>query len=595
MCGLSVWITKNRPDKRNFELYNDLVAHRGPDAKSVEFYEEGAVFISFGHRRLSIIDLNENANQPFHYENYTIVFNGEIYNYLELKKELKEKGVVFKTKSDTEVLIKSYAYWGQECLNKFNGMFSFLIYDRSKKEIFLARDRFGIKPLYYYVNENSEIFFASEIKQIVSLDCYTSIGNVNAIGNFIENRYIDYSNETFFHNIFQICGGEAALVNLTTLKIDKHSWYKIDDTESIPSPTVKDFYQLFKSSIELRLRSDVEVGSCLSGGVDSSSIVCVADEILKGCKKYTLKTFTSCFDDKKFDEREYVNLTKSVTNIDTTYLFPQPTDFFNKIDSLIYIHDEPIWSSSIFAQHEVFSSASKAKVRVILDGQGADEVFCGYLGIFYPTYFYGLSKFLQFKELTRSVNKKFAFSLFVKQFLPIKIKNNESKVMSVNFNNQFRSNFKSLKEQTAYFIKYHLPALLHYEDRNSMSNSVESRLPFLDFRLVEFGYHMPDYFKISNAIGKVVIRDAMRGITPDEILDNKNKKGFVTPQIIWINKNSQEVRNQIKKLIVFKFIDELKFCKILDDFTKEVYDEGLIMRMYTLSKWIDVFNIKKVI
>ena len=183
----------------------------------------------------------------------------------------------------------------------------------------------------------------------------------------------------------------------------------------------------------------------------------------------------------------------------------------------------------------------------------------------------------------------------MKQFLPIKIKNNESKVMSVNFNNQFRSNFKSLKEQTAYFIKYHLPALLHYEDRNSMSNSVESRLPFLDFRLVEFGFNMPDYFKISNAIGKVVIRDAMRGITPDEILDNKNKKGFVTPQIIWINKNSQEVRNQIKKLIVFKFIDELKFCKILDDFTKEVYDEGLIMRMYTLSKWIDVFNIKKVI
>ena len=595
MCGLSVWITKDRPDKRKFELYNDLVAHRGPDAKSVEFYEEGSIFISFGHRRLSIIDLNENANQPYHYENYTIVFNGEIYNYLELKEELKEKGIVFQTKSDTEVLIKSYAYWGRECLHKFNGMFSFLIYDRNKKEVFLARDRFGIKPLYYYVNENSEIFFASEIKQIVSLDCYVAIGNVNAIGNFIENRYIDYSNETFFHNVFQICGGEAALVNLTTLKIDRYSWYKIEDTESIPNSTVKDFYQLFKSSIELRLRSDVEVGSCLSGGVDSSSIVCVADAILKGCKKYTLKTFTSCFDDEKFDEREYVNITKSVTNIDTTYLFPQSLDFFNKINSLIYIHDEPIWSSSIFAQHEVFSSASRANVKVILDGQGADEVFCGYSGIFYPTYFKRLSKYLQIKELTRSVNKKATLFLFVKQFLPIKIKSSETKVMLLNFNNQFRSNFESLKDQTSYFIKYHLPALLHYEDRNSMASSIESRLPFLDYRLVEFGYHMPDHLKISNNMGKVVIRNAMRGVTPDEILDNKNKKGFVTPQKVWINENSKEMHDQIKKLVFLKFVDEFKLCKILDDFSNKVYDEGLIMRMYTLSKWIDVFNIKKVI
>jgi asparagine synthase (glutamine-hydrolysing) len=572
-----------------------LVAHRGPDAKSVEFYEEGAVFVSFGHRRLSIIDLNDNANQPFHYENHTIVFNGEIYNFLELKKELKEKGVVFKTKSDTEVLIKSYAYWGQECLNKFNGMFSFLIYDRSKKEVFLARDRFGIKPLYYYVNENSEIFFASEIKQIISLDSYTAIGNVNAIGNFIENRYIDYSNETFFHNIFQICGGEAAIVNLTTLEIDRYDWYKIEDSESAPNPTVKDFYQLFKSSIELRLRSDVEVGSCLSGGVDSSSIVCMADSLLKGRKKNMLKTFTSCFDDEKFDEREYVNLTKSVTNIDATYLFPQSLDFFNKINSLIYIHDEPIWSSSIFAQHEVFSSASRAKVKVILDGQGADEVFCGYSGIFYPTYFNRLSKFLQIKELTRSVNKKASLFLFLKQFLPIKTKTSETKVMLLNFNNQFRSNFESLKDQTSYFIKYHLPALLHYEDRNSMANSIESRLPFLDFRLVEFGYHMPDHFKISNGMGKVVIRNAMRGVTPDEILDNKNKKGFVTPQKGWINENSEEVHDQIKKLVFLKFVDEFKLCKILDDFSNKVYDEGLIMRMYTLSKWIDVFNIKKVI
>ena len=473
-------------------------------------------------------------------------------------------------------------------------MFSFLILDRDKNEIFLARDRFGIKPLYYYINQDKEIFFASEIKQIITLDSFNPIGNINAIGNFLENRYIDYGVETFFKNIFQIVGGESAIIDIDSFTINKYKWYDIKNAKKETTYTVEKFTELFKSSILLRLRSDVEVGSCLSGGVDSSSIVCIADKYLEGNKNYTLKTFTSSFEDKRFDEREYVDITKKQTSIKSTYLFPKAKDFFNDIDKLIYTHDEPIWSSSIFAQNQVFSSAYDENVKVILDGQGADEVFCGYIGIFYPTYFNNLTLLMQINELIYSTNKKYTLKLFVKQFLLKKQKIYANKILSVNFENKFKDKFKSLKEQTEHFMKYHLPALLHYEDRNSMAHSIEARLPFLDFRLVEFGYNMPDNLKVNQGIGKVIIRDAMRGITPDEILDNKNKKGFVTPQKIWIDENVGLIYYQIEMLKFFKFIDKDKLNNNLEKLMNKKYDEGLIMRLYSLSKWFEVFNIKEV-
>lgn len=592
MCGISAWITKNNPNKEKFIKYNDSIAHRGPDANAIEFYKIKDTYVSFGHRRLSIIDLSEVSNQPFHDNNYTIIFNGEIYNYLEIKEELELNGIEFCTLSDTEVLLKSYIYWGKKCLDKFNGMFSFLILNKEKQEMFLARDRFGIKPLYYYVNENKEIFFASEIKQIITLDSYNPIGNINTIANFLENRYIDYSEETFFRNIFQIVGGEAAIIDLISLNVKKYKWYDINNTKLSTQHSKKIFFDIFKSSIQLRLRSDVEIGSCLSGGIDSSSIVCLADEDLDYKNDYSLKTFTSSFEDKRFDEREYVDITKQQTSIKSTYLFPKSKDFFNQIERLVYIHDEPIWSTSIFAQNQVFKSAKNENVKVMLDGQGADEVFCGYISIFYPTYFNNLNIFEQLKKIIYGANKKTVLKMLLKQFFPKKQKMN--KIIFKKFENKFQGNFKSLKEHTRFFIKYHLPALLHYEDRNSMAYSIEARLPFLDYRLVEFGYNMPDSLKVKDGLGKVLIRDAMRGITPDAILDNKNKKGFITPQKIWIGENISLINKQINKLGNFEFIDKSKLKYNLDNLNNKKYDEGLIMRLYSLSKWIDVFNIKEI-
>ena len=388
MCGISAFFSKKPISTKDFNNFRDTVAHRGPDNAQTKIYKYDDKFVALGHRRLSIIDLNDKANQPMSYGSYHIVFNGEIYNYLEIKNELEKKGISFETKSDTEVLLKSYIYWKEKCLDKFNGMFSFLIIDPDKKKIFFARDRFGIKPLYYYKDDHT-LYFASEIKQFITLSDFEPVGNINAIGNFVDNRYIDYSEETFFRGVYQIKGGEAGFVNLSNLKINKYIWYDLAKTNFKQTTSFK---EKFNKSIDYRLRSDVEVGSCLSGGVDSSSIVCLADNKLSSFKKkYTLQTFTSCFIDKEFDERNLVNITKKQTSIKAHYIFPQENEFFRDLDELIYSQDEPIWSSSIYAQSCVFKEANNNGVKVMLDGQGADEIFCGYASIFYPTYFKSLS------------------------------------------------------------------------------------------------------------------------------------------------------------------------------------------------------------
>ncbi|MDA9973210.1 asparagine synthase (glutamine-hydrolyzing), partial [Candidatus Pelagibacter ubique] len=366
MCGISAWFSEKTILIKDFNNFRDSVAHRGPDNSQTKIYKYDNKFVALGHRRLSIIDLNDKANQPMSYGSYQIVFNGEIYNYLELKDELKKKGVTFETNSDTEVLLKSYIYWKEKCLDKFNGMFSFLIVDEDKEKIFFARDRFGIKPLYYYRDDHT-FYFASEIKQFITLRDFKPVGNINAIGNFIDNRYLDYSEETFFKDVFQVRGGEAGFVNLKNLKMDKYIWYDLNKKNIKSTATFK---EKFNKSIDYRLRSDVEVGSCLSGGVDSSSIVCLADKKLSDAKKkYTLQTFTSCFKDKEFDERDLIKITKKQTSIKTHYIFPQEKEFFKDIDKLIYFQDEPFWSSSIYAQSCVFKEANKNGVKVMLDGQ----------------------------------------------------------------------------------------------------------------------------------------------------------------------------------------------------------------------------------
>lgn len=588
MCGLSAWISEEIINETQFINYNNSIVHRGPDSSGALFEKFEDKYLAIGHRRLSIIDLENSANQPMVYNSYTIIFNGEIYNYLELKEELSRKGVVFRTHSDTEVLLHSFIEFGPDCLNQLNGMFSFLIYDSLQGKVFFARDRFGIKPLYYY-RDKLTLYFASEIKQFITLKGFKTIANINAIGNFVDNRYLDYSEETFFRNVYQVRPGEAGFVDLASFHFIKYKWYNLED-----SIIRKDynFKTLFEQSIVYRLRSDVEVGSCLSGGIDSNSIVFVADKKYSDSNEYSIQTFTSCFEDLRFDERELVNITKSQTRIKPHFLFPNNRDFFKDIKELTYYHDEPIWSASIYAQSCVFKSAKKAGVKVMLDGQGADEVFCGYSNSFYPTYFYSLNLFSQLKEIFKGNLK--ALRLFVKKYLLKENSHKQTSVLETEYDNRFKNEFTSLKEHTQHFINYHLPALLHYEDRNSMRHSIESRLPFLDYLLVEMGFNIPDYQKIGRGEGKKIIRESMHGIIPDQILLNKVKKGFVTPQIVWMNENRNDIIKSIKSLYHYKIFKEDSIEQLLSDFELGSYNLGLIFRLYSLSIWMEVFKIGKV-
>lgn len=590
MCGISCWVSKNDISEKNFEIFNNAVSHRGPDSSSVKFYKFDKTNLALGHRRLSIIDLSKDANQPMNFESYEIIFNGEIYNYLELKSELESRGIKFETKSDTEVLLKAYKEWGSDCLDKFNGMFSFLIYDFEKNQIFFARDRFGIKPLYYYKDRES-IYFASEIKQFTKIENFEPVGNVNTIGNFIDNRYLDYSEETFFKDIYQVRGGEAGYVNLHNLEFKKYKWYDLTKTEYHKSVS---FLELFKKSINLRLRSDVMVGSCLSGGIDSSSIVCVVDKNLSVNKNnHTFQTFTSCFEDKNYDERDLVEVTRKKTSINSNYVFPSGKDFFEDLNNIIYFQDEPFPSTSIYAQSCVFKQANQKGIKVMLDGQGADEIFCGYSEIFYPSYFKSLNFKEKIYEILNSSNKKKMIRFFFKSLF-IKKNKKKASLLKRKYINKFQDDFDSLKSHTIYFMKYHLPALLHYEDRNSMRYSIEARLPFLDYKLVEAGYNMSDQDKLRDGLGKIIIRDSLRRIVPNEILDNKLKKGFGTPQKKWMFENKDKILNKIEMLFKYDIFNSKDLDLILQNFKTNLFNESLIMRLYTLSVWMNVFKINRI-
>jgi asparagine synthase (glutamine-hydrolysing) len=303
---------------------------------------------------------------------YWIVFNGEIYNYLEIREELIEKGYKFFSNSDTEVIIKSYIEWGTYCLNKFNGMWAFAIWDNEKKELFCARDRFGVKPFYYYYKDGYFVF-ASEIKAILEAESVPREPNYTRILQYLGNYPLLENQSTFFKNIFQLPSSHFALINAKGIAIERYWDIEKKNIEGVDAK--EKFLELFKDSIRLRLRSDVPVGTCLSGGLDSSSIVCVLNKMIDPSKQ---KTFSSCFEDKRFDEREYIEEVIKNTSVTPFYTFPDINELYPKLEKIVWHHDEPFESTSIMAQWCVMELAKNNGVIVILDGQGSDEILAGY-------------------------------------------------------------------------------------------------------------------------------------------------------------------------------------------------------------------------
>lgn len=611
MCGIAGIISKDKKFLSLIDEVTDLVQHRGPDGRGIYLADN----VAFGHRRLAIIDLTDHGKQPMHYqERYVITYNGEVYNYLELREELAGKGHRFSSHSDTEVILAAYAEWGTACLSRLNGMFSFAIHDRDKEEVFCARDRFGVKPFYYY--EQAGVFaFASEIKQFTLIPDWKARLNHNKIVDYLVHDIIDRDHETFFQNVYQLRGGHSLRYSLKNNTFTIKKWYEL---ASVPeyqqlseTEAVKKFRTLFSDAIKLRLRSDVKVGSCLSGGVDSSSIVSVVNQLLSSEKKESAQEAVSaCFPYKKYDEQQFIDELISEKKISIHKVFPEINALFPTLDKIIWHQDEPFGSTSIFAQWNVFSEAKKNNLIVMLDGQGADEILGGYHTYYAPYILSAINKkqwrnaLRRFREVKRSgYSSSWIIKELLKNKMPSSLKVKFQNLTSKRFSHVNRDLLSEYQHSFAYpdfkymshkqIFETNLPMLLHYEDRDSMAFSVESRVPFLDYRVVEFCYSMDESILIKNGTTKYVLREAMKELLPEKIYARKDKMGFITPELIWMKENKavfeNELRDAVKALnpIVNESILEL-FDRMLNGSTGFDFTPWKVI---ALGRWMKVFNV----
>ncbi len=591
MCGIFALINvQNAESTKVLFDGTQIIKHRGPD--DVGFYvwsgtkKSGQVYagpdtdnstlqakqisilpqalpwkVGFGHRRLSIIDLSPGGHQPMVHDvtGLTITFNGEVYNYKEIRQELQQLGHHFYSHSDTEVILVAWAQWGRECVHRFNGMFAFVIFDPRTQEVFAVRDRFGVKPVYWYA-DGHYVGIASEPKQFKGIPSFDNSINKEIAYQYLAFGRLDYDAHTFYENIQQIRGGEMLIYSLAKAgKPEIKRWYRLPldkRWEGSDKEAIEQFRTLFYDSVKLRLRSDVTVGSCLSGGLDSSAIVCTMAEVLaKEPNHNGIKTITACFDNKKYDEWEYAKAVIDQTHAVAHQVFPSFENLQEELGKLMWHMDEPFGSTSQYSQWAVFKGAAQAGLKVMLDGQGSDEQLAGYNGNELPLYA-GLMRSLKFGTLYSEINSYKKLTginpksqvlgatlrtyPFLKGIMPSHLKG-AGLTKPISWINERETDYfklplplklqDTLAEQTLYSS---LPVLLRYEDRNSMAWSIESRVPFMDYRFVEFTMSLPEHLVFPRGTRKYILREAMRPVFPQKIYERKDKMGFVTPEEVWL-------------------------------------------------------------
>lgn len=574
MCGIFASLGF-APDKANI----DIVAHRGPDGEGWKVLESRRGPIAFGHRRLAIIDLSDAGHQPMSYEDsrFWMVFNGEIYNYVELKRELESLGRVFQTHSDSEVLLAAYAQWGEAALHRLMGMFAFLIWDARDQRLFAARDRFGIKPLYLAVAPQG-VAFASEIKQLLNLPGISRRMNVSRMRDFLASGISEHTSQTMFADVQQLRGGECLTIDLAHWSPGERPsvrrWYDVLSVGDVGLSELEAgnrFRDLLTDSVSMHLRSDVPVGSCLSGGLDSSSIVCLMDRQLRAeGANAPINTISACYKEKEVDERPFMEAVVANTRSTPHYVYPSVYDAFAQAEKITWHQDEPYGSTSIFAQWSVFAAARAAGVKVMLDGQGADEQLAGYHGGF-NYYTADLVRRRKWLALARTFSQRreyhglsyvdqmraFSVPLFSrvigrgKQPLGqpdwlnsdvLRSINGEPGAFDTALSELGLGPVKSIGDLCVAMTQgSNLTMLLHWEDRNSMAHGIEARVPFLDHRLVEFSIALGDAHKIVHGDTKRVLRRAMSDVLPPSILNRRDKLGFATPEQTWFRGTLREL------------------------------------------------------
>lgn len=563
MCGIAGIASRNIRliSKERVQSATECLRHRGPDDEGAWINEDGTV--ALGHRRLSIIDPSKDAAQPMPYLNrYCIIHNGELYNYIELKEQLAKKGYQFHSQSDTEVIVAAFDAWQSDCLQQFDGMFAFAIWDEKEKRLFAARDRFGEKP-FFFCHDDEQLVFASEMKSLWSLGAGKEV-NRALLYNFLTIGYTCNPadpKETFYQNIYKLPAASFFTYSLTDhrLEIEKY-WRVYPELKAISDQdAIGQFKDLFSQSIKRRLRSDVSIGTSLSGGLDSSAIVAFCDQQL--ADHYTHKCFTASFKGFEKDELKYAELVARKFGLEHHVEEINASETVELMHKVMRHQEEPIASASALAQFKVFQLAKQNGVTVLLDGQGADEVLAGYFK-YYKWYWQELYRD---KKLRKTGELKAAKELGVNESFGIENKLaalypefaagilQTRKSKKAFHHPGLDREFAFLNKQDFYYttptgfdlngaLYYNtfvngLEELLRLSDRNSMAHAVEVRLPFLDHSLVEFLFSLPPVFKIRNGWTKWLVRKAVEAKLPQEIVWRKDKVGFEPPQKKWMEKS----------------------------------------------------------
>jgi asparagine synthase (glutamine-hydrolysing) len=554
MCGLCGVVALGRsPETETVRRMAAALDHRGPDGDGA-FDDEG---VAFGFRRLAIIDLSDAGMQPFASDDgaLQLLHNGEIYNYRELRRELEGHGHRFRSQTDTEVIVRAYEEWGDNCVRRFNGMWALALWDGRRRRLFCSRDRFGVKPFYYSWDE-ARLAFASELKAFRAAGSLAP--HLPAVRDYLEQGYVDHRDDTFFAGIRKLPPAHSLVVDEHGLRLSRYWEIEPRDLDGDSAEAVR---ELFLDAVRLRLRSDVPVGTCLSGGIDSSAIVCAVDHLLRTEAENARpvgdrqRTFTAFFEERGFDERPYAEAVVAQTLSQPHWVTFDSRELVDVLPSIVRTQDEPFGSTSIVAQWFVMRAAKQAGLKVMLDGQGADETLAGYHGYFGP-FFADLLRRGQLRELGAELRAYrtihgagvgTAAVALARPFLPERVRwaargrlrggsalvHPDLPATAAERVNGFGGGY--LRRQMHLILtRRGLPELLHYEDRNSMAHSLEARVPFLDFRLVELLFSLGAGDLIERGRTKAVLRRALGDLLPPVVRDRVDKLGFVTPEAAWL-------------------------------------------------------------
>lgn len=607
MCGIAGIIEKNgnRVTEIALKQMTDSIEHRGPDDEGV--YLNGN--IGLGHRRLSIIDLSNAGHQPMPNKNKTlwITFNGEIYNYIELKKELGGK---YQSSSDTEVILRAYEKWGTDCVKKFNGIFAFAIWDNNKKLLFCARDHLGVKP-FYYLHKNGVLYFGSEIKAIISVQPSVK-PNDPIIYDYLAYGYYHHSNQTFFKDIYQIPSGHTLIFKNEKIKIERF-WNPVEKVFDISRKTKKgtaeEFIHIFKDAIRLQLRSDVPIGMQLSGGLDSSLVVSMANQITGGQKN--LRLFSFVYGQHKDIEKPFMEALARKIGWDLELFEILPPDMQNIMESMVKSQDEPFPGLPTLGLHVLAKFAKKDNIPVIIGGQGGDEIGGGYeyyMGAFlldtlinrgpdaclaeldaYGKLHSFSNKNQHLNFLIRNLNAYFiggtsqdGTSFTKPEVLNDSFLKRAAKPRPI-FPTPFDSNLQNMQYRDIFHAK--LPRVLHSADRAAMAYSIEQRVPLIDYRLVELGLQAPNSQKINNGIQRFFMRQTAKKILPSYIR-NAPKRPVPSPQRNWFKK---ELRPWVLSILSSKSFKEHGYFnqkKVLAEYQRYCQTPGVPQNSFHIWQWL---------